>query len=93
MGIKEKVGIVVSNKMEDTCIVAVNNRFFHKKYEKVMTKTKRYRVHSAFVTPRSELRIKVALGATARIRETKPISKTKKWVLVSVAHTKHTLLN
>jgi small subunit ribosomal protein S17 len=47
MAVKEKVGIVVSDKMMDTCIVAVNDRVIHKRYKKVITKTKRYAVQDS----------------------------------------------
>ena len=76
MSIKEKIGIVVSDKMKDTRIVAVNARITHKRYKKVITRTKRYVVHdSAF---------NASIGDQVRIRETKPMSKTKKWVLISL---------
>ena len=42
MTAKEKIGIVVSDKMKDTRIVAVNDRIRHKKYGKVVNRTKRY---------------------------------------------------
>ena len=76
MAIKEKIGIVVSDKMKDTIIVAVNDRTIHKKYKKVITRTKRYAVHDSTINS--------SIGDEVRIRETKPISKTKNWVLVSV---------
>ena len=38
MAVKEKIGVVVSDKMTDTRIVAVNDRIIHKKYKKVITK-------------------------------------------------------
>ena len=76
MAVKEKVGIVVSDKMKDTRIVAVNDRIIHKKYKKVVTRTKRYAVHDSASNS--------AIGDQVRIRETKPISKTKNWVLTSV---------
>jgi small subunit ribosomal protein S17 len=76
MAVKEKVGIVVSDKMKDTCIVAVNNRVIHKRYKKVITKTKRYVVHDTTFNS--------SIGDEVRIRETKPISKTKNWILISV---------
>ena len=44
MTAKEKIGIVVSDKMKDTRIVAVNDRIIHKRYKKVVTRTKRYAV-------------------------------------------------
>jgi small subunit ribosomal protein S17 len=76
MAVKEKVGVVVSDKMQDTCIVAVNDRVIHKKYKKVITKIKRYVVQDSTFNS--------SVGDQVRIRETKPISKTKKWVLISV---------
>jgi small subunit ribosomal protein S17 len=76
MAIKEKVGIVVSDKMKDTCIVAVNDRIIHKRYKKVVTRTKRYAVQDS--------NFSAGIGDQVRIRETKPISKTKNWVLISI---------
>ena len=76
MAVKEKIGIVVSDKMKDTLIVSVNDRITHKRYKKVITRTKRYAVHDT--TSNS------SVGDQVRIRETRPISKTKNWVLVSI---------
>jgi len=76
MAVKEKTGIVVSDKMKDTCIVAVNDRVMHKKYKKVVTRTKRYAVHDSVSN--------ASIGDKVRIRESKPISKTKNWILISV---------
>ena len=76
MAVKEKIGIVVSDKMQDTRIVAVNDRIIHKRYKKVITRTKRYAVQDSTFNS--------AIGDKVRIRETKPISKTKNWVLINV---------
>jgi len=76
MAIKEKTGIVVSDKMINTCIVAVSDRVVHKRYKKVITRTKRYAVHDSEVS--------ASIGDQVRIRETRPLSKTKSWVLVNV---------
>jgi small subunit ribosomal protein S17 len=76
MAIKEKTGIVVSDKMKDTCIVAISDRIVHKKYKKVVVRTKRYAVHD------SEL--SASIGDQVRIRETKPISKTKNWIVIKI---------
>lgn len=76
MAVKEKIVIVVSDKMKDTLIVSVNDRITHKRYKKVITRTKRYAVHDT--TSNS------SIGDEVRIRETRPISKTKNWVLVSI---------
>ena len=69
MAVKEKVGIVVSNKMDKTCIVSVSDRTIHKRYKKVITKTKRYAVHDS--------EFNSSIGDTVRIRETRPVSKQK----------------
>jgi len=76
MAIKEKVGLVVSDKLKDTRIVTVSDRIVHKKYKKVITRTKRYAVHDSEVNS--------ALGDQVLIRETRPISKTKNWVVISI---------
>jgi small subunit ribosomal protein S17 len=76
MAVKEKIGIVVSDKMENTRIVAVNARVLHKRYKKVITVTKRYAVH--------DVDSDSSMGDQVCIRETRPISKTKNWVLTSI---------
>ena len=76
MAVKERIGVVVSDKMMDTRIVAVNDRIIHKRYKKVITRTKRYAVH--------DTEFNASIGDQVRIRETKPISKTKNWILVSI---------
>jgi len=76
MAVKEKIGIVVSDKMKDTRIVAVNDRVIHKRYKKVITRTRRYAVQDSIFNS--------TIGDQVRIRETKPISKTKTWILINV---------
>lgn len=76
MSTKEKIGIVVSNKMNKTCIVAVNNRINHKRYGKVITRTKRYAVHNN--------EFDLSIGDKVRIYETRPISKTVNWTLADI---------
>lgn len=73
---KEKIGVVVSNKMVKTCVVAVGYSVRHKRYPKVIKRTKRYLVRDEF--------FKASLGDTVRIRETRPISKTVNWTLVGI---------
>jgi small subunit ribosomal protein S17 len=77
MAIKERIGIVVSDKMDKTCIVAVNNRIMHKRYGKVIIRTKRYAVHDS--------EFNSSIGDQVRIRETRPLSKTKNWILTDVS--------
>ena len=76
MARKEKVGIVVSDKMVKTRIVAINDRITSKRYGKVITRTKRYAVHDS--------RFNTSIGDKVKIIETSPISKTKNWVLTGI---------
>ncbi len=70
---KLKTGVVVSNKMNKTVVVKVQRTFRHPKYEKVITRDKKYYAHCE--TPIEE-------GATVSIVETRPISKLKCWRVV-----------
>ncbi|MFM6280995.1 MAG: 30S ribosomal protein S17, partial [Dolichospermum sp.] len=45
MAVKERVGLVVSDKMQKTVVVAIENRAPHPKYGKIVVKTRRYKVH------------------------------------------------
>jgi len=76
MTTKEKIGIVVSDKMTKTRIVAVSDRIKHKRYGKVITRTKRYPVH--------DIDFNATIGDKVRIRETRPISKTVNWILTDI---------
>jgi small subunit ribosomal protein S17 len=73
MPIKEKSGVVISNKMEKTIVVSIVNINTHKKYGKVITKTKKYKAHDE----KNECQI----GDIVSITETRPLSKTKRWNL------------
>lgn len=66
--------VVVSNKMENTVVVVVESYKKHPKYEKFVKKTKRYSVHNENEN--------VNIGDKVEIKEVKPISKTKKFILV-----------
>ncbi|MDX2272521.1 MAG: 30S ribosomal protein S17 [Cyanobacteriota bacterium] len=71
MAVREKVGIVVSNKMQKTVVVAVENRTAHPKYGKIVVQTRRFKAHD------EDNRCKI--GDQVRISETRPLSKTKRW--------------
>ena len=73
MPIKEKSGIVVSDKMEKTIVVSIESRVTHKKYGKVIAKTKKYKAHDG----KNECQI----GNIVSIIEIRPLSKTKRWNL------------
>jgi small subunit ribosomal protein S17 len=82
MAIKERVGLVVSDKMQKT-VVVIENRSPHPKYGKIMVKTRRYKVHD------EENQCKV--GDRVRIQETRPLSKTKRWQVKDILNTKATM--
>ena len=69
-------GIVRSDKMKDTIVVEVSRYTKHPKYEKFMTLRKRYKVHDAGNTAK--------IGDKVTIAETRPISKEKRFTLVSI---------
>jgi small subunit ribosomal protein S17 len=68
---KSMVGIVVSNKMDKTAVVAIERRQPHPLYRKIIRSTKRYKAHDPNNT--------AVLGDVVRIEETRPISKEKRW--------------
>lgn len=73
---KERVGEVISNKMSKTIVVRVERRFPHPRWGKVVTAYSRFYAHDE----KNEAQI----GDRVRIMETRPLSKTKRWRLVSV---------
>lgn len=70
---KTFIGRVVSTKMDQTAVVAVETKKIHPLYKKGVKKTKKYPAHD-------ELGVKE--GDLVKIVETRPISKTKKWKIV-----------
>jgi small subunit ribosomal protein S17 len=76
MAVKERVGLVVSDKMQKTVVVAVENRAPHSKYGKIVVRTRRYKAHD------EEDRCRV--GDRVRIQETRPLSRTKRWVVTEI---------
>ena len=84
MPVKEKVGIVVSNKMQKTIVVKVESRYSHPIYSKTMVKTKKYLAHDESG--------KCNIGDQVLVQETRPLSKRKRWTLVKVL-SKSSLIN
>tara|TARA_B100000700_G_scaffold330537_1_gene457305 strand:+ start:98 stop:364 length:267 start_codon:yes stop_codon:yes gene_type:complete len=76
MALKERVGIVVSDKMDKTVVVAVENRFPHSVYQKTVSRTTRYKAHDS--------ENKCRMGDRVRIIETRPLSATKRWKVTDV---------
>jgi len=73
---KERVGVVVSNKMEKSIIVAVKRKVKHPIYGKFVNKTTKLHAHDEENT--------CNIGDTVRVMETRPLSKTKSWRLVEI---------
>jgi small subunit ribosomal protein S17 len=76
MAVKERVGVVVSDKMDKTIVVAVENRAPHPKYGKIVVKTRRYKAHDEENS--------CSEGDRVRIRETRPLSRTKRWIVAEI---------
>ena len=78
---KTRTGLVVSDKMEKTVVVAIERRVPHPQYGKMVTRTKRVKAHDEENSAKT--------GDTVRIVETRPLSKDKRWrirqVLVRVS--------
>ena len=72
----EKVGHVVSTKMQKTIVVAVEMRKAHPKYKRIVRTTKKFYAHDEQNSAR--------LGDMVRIRETRPLSKLKRWSLEEI---------
>ncbi len=73
---KTREGVVVSNKMEKTAVVAVVERVRHPKYGKFMLRTKKLYAHDETND--------VNIGDKVRVMETRPLSKSKRWRVIEV---------
>ena len=73
---KERIGVVVSNKMEKSIVVAVKRKEKHPKYGKFVNKTKKFVAHDE--------ENKCDIGDTVLIMETRPLSREKRWRLVNI---------
>ena len=73
---KTRVGLVVSDKMEKTVVVAIERRYPHPVYNKMVTRTKRVKAHDEENSAKT--------GDTVRIAETRPLSKDKRWRVVEI---------
>ena len=73
---KERVGLVTSSAMDKTVTVSVEGVKYHPIYKKAMKSTKKYKAHDEQNT--------CNVGDLVRIRESRPLSKTKRWRLVEI---------
>lgn len=79
---KRMVGTVVSDKMEKTVVVAIENRKMHPIYRKVVSSTNKFMAHDETGAP---------IGAVVRIVESRPLSKKKRWVVEEILEQPGTL--
>jgi small subunit ribosomal protein S17 len=73
---KIRIGVVSSNKMDKTIVVAAERKVKHPIYGKFVKKTTKFHAHDE--------RNECSIGDTVKIMETRPLSKTKRWRLVEV---------
>ena len=73
---KTRTGLVVSDKMQKTVVVAIERRVPHPVYGKMVTRTKRVKAHDEDNSAKT--------GDTVRIAETRPLSKDKRWRVVEI---------
>jgi small subunit ribosomal protein S17 len=73
---KTRVGVVLSDKMEKTIVVAVNRRVRHPKYGKIMKRTSTFKAHDE--------QNACGIGDTVRVMECRPLSKDKCWRVVEI---------
>ena len=73
---KTRTGIVVSDKMQKTVVVAIERRVAHPQYGKMVTHTKHLKAHDEENSAKA--------GDTVRIMETRPLSKDKRWRVVEI---------
>lgn len=73
---KERIGIVISDKMDKTITVQVDRSQHHPQYNKMVRTATKFKAHDEKKEAKS--------GDTVRIQETRPLSKTKRWRLVEI---------
>ncbi|MBJ7398428.1 MAG: 30S ribosomal protein S17 [Acidimicrobiaceae bacterium] len=73
---KSREGVVVSNKMNKTIVIAIVERIRHQKYEKFITRTKKLYAHDETNSAQ--------IGDRVRVMETRPLSKLKRWRVIEI---------
>ena len=73
---KTRIGVVVSDKMDKTIVVAIRTRVKHPLYGKIMNRTSKIKAHDE--------ENQCGIGDTVKIMETRPLSKDKHWRLVEI---------
>jgi len=73
---KERIGVVVSDKMDKTITVKVNWVTHHPVYKKIVRRATKLKAHDE--------KNSAKVGDTVRVQETRPLSKTKRWALMEI---------
>ena len=73
---KTRIGVVVSDKMDNTIVVAIKTKVRHPLYGKMVNRTRKFKAHDE--------NNECGIGDTVKIMETRPISKDKRWRLVEI---------
>ena len=73
---KTRIGVVVSDKMDKTCVIKIQDRVRHPLYGKIVNHTSKLKVHDE--------NNECGIGDTIRVMETRPLSKDKRWRLVEI---------
>ena len=73
---KTRIGVVVSDKMDKTCVVKIQDRVRHPLYGKIVNHTSKLKVHDE--------NNECGIGDTIRVMETRPLSRDKRWRLVEI---------
>ena len=73
---KTRIGVVVSDKMDKTIVVAIKTKVCHPLYGKMVNRTRKFKAHDE--------KNECGIGDTVKIMETRPISKDKRWRLVEI---------
>ena len=73
---KTRVGVVVSDKMDKTIVVAVKDSVQHPLYKKILKRTKKFKAHDE--------NNECGIGDTVRVMGTRPLSHDKRWRLVEI---------
>ena len=73
---KTRTGVVVSDKMDKTVVVAIKTKVRHPLYGKMVNRTRKFKAHDE--------KNECGIGDTVKIMETRPLSKDKRWRLVEI---------
>lgn len=74
----QKVGVVVSTKMDKSAVISIKTTYKHRLYAKIMSKTKRYIVHD----PENSCKV----GNTVIVEASRPLSARKRWILKTIVN-------